>query len=78
MAILRDTDLMRDSPRGVGGKIRASTAWPRGQESDPKKLHSATSLRMRPRRGGKTAGFGWGKCESATVGRPDTKEKPHP
>jgi hypothetical protein len=41
-------------------------------------LHSATSLRMRPRRGGKTAGFGWGKCESATVGRPDTKEKPHP
>jgi hypothetical protein len=68
MPILRVTDLMRDS----------STAWPSGQESDPKKLHSATSLRMRPRRGGKNAGFVWGKCESATVGPPDTKEKPHP
>jgi hypothetical protein len=73
MAILRGTDLMRDSPRDVGGKIRASTAWPSGPESGPRKLHSATSLRVTPHKGGRSGGFGW-KSVNAFVRGLERKE----
>ena len=42
----KEANARRDSPKGVGGKARASTAWPRGQANGPTRSHAATALRM--------------------------------
>src|ERR1700726_1940128 len=46
----------------AGNERFSSTAWPSGPKSGPRKLHSATSLRMTTAQGAKNTSLGWEKA----------------